>query len=110
MADRNLERDGPKGEKAWTVRVSTCHSYHLDSMQIYAVLQQSLVLGWGVISCGMMWYDVIISLISHIYRPFQMNEFLTCSFALDLTSTEVESATLTATWALDFGGHFRIYM
>ena len=39
-----------------------------------------------------------------------MNEFLTCSFALDLTSTEVESATLTAKWALDFGGHFRIYM
>ena len=39
-----------------------------------------------------------------------MNEFLTCSFALGLTSTEVESATLTATWALDFGGHFRIYM
>ena len=67
--------------------------------------------------CGMwysiVWYHVIVSLIYHIihiYRPFQMNEFLTCSFALDLTSTEVESATLTATWALDFGGHFRIYM
>ena len=51
MADRNLERDGLKEKKAWTVRVSTCHSYRLDSMQIYAVLQQSLVLGWDVISC-----------------------------------------------------------